>query len=93
MAPHKRKKTKHLTAAQRLGQLRLPVGGACPFVPPKGWNSNMPLPRGPNNSYIDRRGREWVKGRSITPGEPFEWDVQVPPDLHKNISLGGDVTH
>ena len=53
----------------------------------------MPLPRGPNNGYIDRRGHEWVKGRSITAGEPFEWDVQIPPNLHKNVSLGGDVTH
>ena len=35
MAPHKRKKQKHLTASQRLGQLRLPVGGTCPFVPPR----------------------------------------------------------
>jgi len=93
MAPHRRKKKATPTIDQRLAQLRLPVGGTFPFLPPKGWNAAMPLPRGPNNGYIDRAGREWVKGRSITPGEPFEWDVQIPPNLHQNVSLGGDITH
>ena len=93
MAPHRRKKKKVPAASEKLRQLRLPIAGEFPFVPPKNWNPAMPLPRGPANGYIDRQGREWVKGRSITPGEPFEWDVQIPPDLHQNVSLRGDITH
>jgi hypothetical protein len=53
----------------------------------------MPLPRGPRRGYIDAQGHEWVKGRSITPGEPFEWDVQIPPHWHQNVSLEGRITH
>jgi filamentous hemagglutinin len=91
MAPHRRKKRK--PAKDPLLKARLPIGGDFPFIPPKGWTPNMPLPRGPRNGYMDRFGREWIKGRSITRGEPFEWDVQIPPNLHQNVSLAGKITH
>ena len=68
-------------------------GGKVRYVPPKNWHPSEPLPRGPNNGYMDKFGNEWTKGPSRTAGEAFEWDVQLPGGGHWNISLKGIVTH
>ena len=79
--------------------------GRIRYVPPEGYDPSSPLPRGEGNGYIDRFGNEWVKGPSRTPGEPYEWDVQLSRQgkaqlgwlsrdgEHINVSLGGRVTH
>lgn len=75
-----------------LRSLHLPTHGECRFVPPRNWSANQPLPRGERNGYVDRSGREWVKGRSVTKGEYFEWDVQLPHG-HLNVDWSGSITH
>lgn len=59
----------------------------------------------PNNGYLDRFDNEWVHGPSRTPGQNFEWDVQLSESgqkqfkwlignkNHLNISLDGRITH
>ena len=85
----------------------LPNQGRIRYVPPRGYNPESPLPRGPQGGYIDRFGNEWVVGPSRTQGQPFEWDVQLSrtgrsqigwlsPDgnmAHVNVSPLGEVTH
>lgn len=83
----------------------LPTSGRIRYVPPTNWHSSEPLPRGPGGGYTDRFGNEWRRGPSRTPGEPFEWDVQLgrnatpgmrqlsPDGRHVNVSLKGKVTH
>jgi RHS repeat-associated protein len=83
----------------------LPGQGRIRYVPPRGYNPAVPLPRGPQGGYIDRFGNEWVVGPSHTPGHPFEWDVQLSHSgraqigwlsrdgNHVNISPLGEVTH
>jgi RHS repeat-associated protein len=83
----------------------LPSQGRIRYVPPEGYNPASPLPRGPNGGYIDRFGNEWVVGPSRTPGQPFEWDVQLSSTgqeqigwlsrdgAHVNVSPLGEVTH
>jgi len=80
------------TAAQVLASLHLPTTGVA-FEPPKNWFATQPLPRGPQNGYVDRHGREWVRGPSRTAGEHFEWDVQLPRGGHLNVDWGGTITH
>jgi RHS repeat-associated protein len=87
------------------GGVGLPQQGRIRYVPPKGYDPRNPLPRGPNNGYVDRFGNEWVKGPSRTAGEPVEWDVQLSPTgqaqlgwasrdgSHLNVSLEGRITH
>jgi RHS repeat-associated protein len=89
----------------RLKNAQLPTRGKVRYIPPEGYSPGQPLPRGPNNGYIDRFGNEWLKGPSRTPGQPFEWDVQLGKNTtngvrwasrdgkHLNVSLGGEVTH
>jgi len=73
---------------------KLPASGQVPFLPPKTWKPGQALPRGLNNGYLDRFGREWIKGRSITPGQPFEWDVQINEGAdHINVDLNSNVSH
>ena len=74
-------------------RLHLPTAGQVPFVPRKNWRPSQPMPRGPQNGFIDRQGREWVKGPSRTSGEAFEWDVQLFDGTHLNVSLTGTITH
>ena len=93
------------TTSARINAAQLPTSGRVRYIPPKGYSPGTPLPRGPNNGYIDRFGNEWVKGPSRTPGQPFEWDVQLgrgatdgirwasPDGKHLNVSLDGEVTH
>lgn len=89
----------------RINYAELPNEGKIRYVPPKGYEASMPLPRGQNNGYIDRFGNEWVKGPSRTEGQPFEWDVQLSRQgrnqlgwatrdgSHLNVSLDGKITH
>lgn len=78
----------------RIREARLPASGHFPFVPPGNWSPTQPLKRGPNGGYLDRLDREWVKGRSITPGQPFEWDVQIDGGRsHINVDLNGNISH
>ncbi len=89
----------------RLKAAKLPTTGKIRFVPERGYNSANPIPKG-NKGYKDRFGNEWVKGPSRTPGQPFEWDVQLPkhggdslfrklsPDgKHVNVTLDGRISH
>nr|WP_232062354.1 polymorphic toxin type 17 domain-containing protein [Variovorax sp. PBS-H4] len=83
----------------------LPSTGRIRFVPPTNYNPASPLPRGPQNGFVDRFGNEWVAGPSRTAGHPFEWDVQLSPTgreqigwlsrdgRHVNVSPFGEVTH
>ncbi|MFF6011244.1 hemagglutinin repeat-containing protein [Rahnella sp. R3(2024)] len=89
----------------RTKYVQLPNEGKIRYVPPEGYSASQPLPRGPNNGYIDKFGNEWVKGPSRTAGQAFEWDVQLSrtgkaqlgwatrDGSHLNISLDGKITH
>jgi|GEM_PF-2337795 len=89
----------------RLKNARLPIEGLIRFVPKKGYNPSVPLPRGPQHGFLDRFGNEWVPGPSRTEGQPFEWDVQLSErgraqighlsrdGKHVNVSLDGRITH
>lgn len=68
-----------------LRSLNLPTSGEFPFVPPKNWHPIQPLPRGQRGGYLDRKFREWIKGRSITPGQL--------PKTHINVDWSGRITH
>nr|WP_246872816.1 polymorphic toxin type 17 domain-containing protein [Pantoea ananatis] len=89
----------------RIKYVELPTRGKIRFVPDSNYSSSNPLPRGPNNGYLDKFGNEWVKGPSRTAGQAFEWDVQLSPKgraqlgwatrdgSHLNVSLDGKITH
>jgi hypothetical protein len=93
------------TITGRINAAELPTSGRIRFVPPQNYSPSQPLPRGPQNGYIDRFGNEWVRGPSRTVGEAFEWDVQLShtgrkqigwlsrDGMHVNVSLRGHVTH
>jgi hypothetical protein len=99
--------SQRLRAAGPSDEFGLPTQGRIRFVPEEGYNPLRPLPRGPNGGYIDRFGNEWVVGPSRTPGQPFEWNLQLSrtgqaqlgwlsPDenmAHINVSPLGEVTH
>jgi hypothetical protein len=74
---------------------KLPTEGDVTFEAPKKWNPSEPLPRGDQNGFVDKLGREWVKGPSRTAGESFEWDVQLNDGTgrHINVSWTGKITH
>ena len=72
---------------------KLPTEGEVKYEPPRNWHPSEPLPRGDQNGFIDRLGREWTKGPSRTPGEHFEWDVQLRNGNHLNVSWNGRITH
>jgi filamentous hemagglutinin len=93
------------TMKGRLKHAQLPTTGKIRFVPRANYNPSQPLPRGPNGGYLDRFGNERLRGPSRTPGQPFEWDVQIGQNAtpgfralsrdgkHVNVSLDGEVTH
>ena len=82
----------------------LPTKGKIRYVPPKDRKPSTPLPK-KSGGYVDRFGNTWKKGPSRTPGEPFEWDVQLSKTgkdkigwltrdgSHANVSLTGRITH
>lgn len=82
----------------------LPTRGKIRYVPPKDWHPSEPLRRGHLNGrrgFLDRHGNVWARGPSRTPGEHFEWDVQLARPRrffgvnvgHLNISWSGEITH
>ncbi|WP_211229693.1 polymorphic toxin type 17 domain-containing protein, partial [Arsenophonus nasoniae] len=89
----------------RINHVQLPNTGKIRYVPPEGYSPSQPLPRGPNNGYIDKFKNEWVKGPSRTAGQSFEWDIQLSSQgksqlgwatrdgSHLNVSLDGKITH
>ncbi|WP_348984752.1 MULTISPECIES: polymorphic toxin type 17 domain-containing protein [Enterobacter] len=89
----------------RIKYVELRTQGKIRFVPDSNYSPSNPLPRGPNNGYLDKFGNEWVKGPSRTAGQAFEWDVQLSPKgkaqlgwatrdgSHLNVSLDGRITH
>jgi hypothetical protein len=94
-----------LSKKEVLKKLNLPTTGKIRFVPPDWWSPGQQLPKGPNGGYLDKFGNEWVKGRSVTPGQSWEWDVQLSSTgksqlgwlskdgKHVNVSWDGEVTH
>jgi filamentous hemagglutinin len=88
-----RKKKKKRTAEEVFRDLRLPTSGEVVFTPPRGWHPSQPLPRGPQNGYMDAQDREWTKGPTRTTGQHFEWDVQLPAGGHLNVDWDGNITH
>lgn len=107
VAPGSLGSTRVWSMSARLKAVRLPTSGRIRFVPPRNYHPSRPLPRGPNNGFVDRFGNEWVHGPPRTRGEPFEWDVQLsrtgreqlgwlsrdPNQAHINVSLRGRVSH
>jgi Novel toxin 17 len=86
--------SENLTPEQEaLQKLNLPYQGEFPFLPPKRWRPKQPLHGPSTGGYYDLRGRLWKKGRSVTKGQHFEWDVQVPGGSHVNVDWTGRVTH
>ncbi len=89
----------------RIKYVELPTQGKIRFVPDSNYSPSNPLPRGPNNGYLDKFGNEWVKGPSRTARQAFEWDVQLSPKgktqlgwatidgSHLNISLDERITY
>lgn len=78
---------------EALAKYGLPSGGDFPFVAPKGWHPTMRLWPGGDQGFVDAKGRLWKRGRSITPGQPFEWDVQLRDSSHLNVDLEGHISH
>ena len=56
----------------RVKYVQLPTKGKIRFIPAETYSPTNPLPRGPNNGYLDKFGNEWVKGPSRTAGQAFE---------------------
>ncbi len=93
------------TTRARVKAAQLPTTGKNRYIPPKTYSPGSPLLRGPNKGFLDKFGNEWLKGRSITPGQPFEWDVQLGAKAtpgfrnlsrdgrHVNVTLDGRISH
>lgn len=88
----------------RLKKARLPVEGPFHFTPEAGWDPRNPIKRNKEKmGYVDDSGNVWCKGPSRTPGQPFEWDVQLSPrskwhkfskdGRHINVTLDGRLSH
>ncbi|MGO9109181.1 MAG: polymorphic toxin type 17 domain-containing protein [Thermoguttaceae bacterium] len=61
----------------------MPKRGYYRYMPPRGYNSASPLPKGPRGGYLDRFGNEWQEGPAHglahSSGHLGEWDVQLCP--------------
>lgn len=88
----------------RLKKARLPVEGPFHFRPKAGWDPRNPIKWNKEKmGYVDDSGNVWCKGPSRTPGQPFEWDVQLAPGSswrrfskdgkHINVTLDGRLSH
>jgi len=89
----------------KVNYVQLLTEGKIRFILAETYSPTNPLPRGPNNRYLDKFGNEWVKGPSRTVGQAFEWDVQFSSKgrtqlgwasrdgSHLNVSLDGKITH
>lgn len=82
------------TTKSRLKDQQLPTEGKIRFVPREDYTPSNPLNKGVNKGFYDRFGNEWKKGPSRTPGEPFEWDVQLSQKGKQQLGhLSRDVGH
>jgi filamentous hemagglutinin len=81
------------TVEEVLKKHLLPSSGPERFVPPKNWHPSQPLHRGAQKGFMDDKGREYKKGPPRTPGQHFEWDVQLPGGGHLNVDWDGNITH
>jgi hypothetical protein len=93
------------TKKARVKAAQLPTTGKIRFVLDEDYRASNLILRGKRNGYLDKFGNEWVAGPSRTPGELFEWDVQLSPlgrkklgwasrdGKHLNVSLKGRITH
>jgi hypothetical protein len=88
----------------KLKQARLPTEGDFQFRPRRDWNpSNRISWDKEKRGFVDRSKNVWRKGPSRTPGQPFEWDVQLAPGSswkefsrdgkHLNVTLDGRLSH
>ncbi|HBI02456.1 MAG TPA: wall-associated protein [Paenibacillaceae bacterium] len=72
---------------------RFPTTGKIRYVPPDNWSPSQSLPKR-DNGYIDKFGNIWVKGPSRTPGQQFEWDVQLSKTGRRQLGhLSRDGSH
>lgn len=92
--------TPPLSKRGKLKKAKLPISGPFRFRPdPRNtlkWDSEQ-------LAYVDRFQNRWRKGPSRTPGQPFEWDVQLDPSSawtkyskdgkHLNVNLDGYLSH
>ncbi|MDP9386367.1 MAG: polymorphic toxin type 17 domain-containing protein, partial [Actinomycetota bacterium] len=88
----------------RLKKAMLPMRGKFRFIPDKEWDPRSPI-RWDNvkKGYVDKEKNVWTKGPSRTPGQPFEWDVQLDEGSnwrkfskdgkHLNVTLDGRISH
>ncbi|MDP9386565.1 MAG: polymorphic toxin type 17 domain-containing protein, partial [Actinomycetota bacterium] len=94
------------TKEEVLTELRLPHGKGVPFAfePDPKWRPEQRLKWDPEQrGYVDAKRDVWRKGPSRTPGDPFEWDVQLrktsrwqrhsKDGKHVNINLSGRISH
>ena len=102
-------KKDHPSKKSLIKDAELPTQGSIRYVPPKDLKPAEGLPevpvRGGKIGYRDRFGNIWVAGPSRTPGQNFEWDVQLSnkgreqigwltrDGSHANVSLDGRITH
>ena len=92
------------TTESRLKKAKLPMEGEFQFDVGKRYRPEEPIPWvKEGRGFKDAKGNVWRKGPSRTPGEPFEWDIQLGKDSkwkkysrdgkHINVSLSGRLTH
>ncbi|HSC24654.1 MAG TPA: polymorphic toxin type 17 domain-containing protein [Candidatus Babeliales bacterium] len=99
----------HKSIKRLIKDAKLPTKGKLWYVPPKKLHISDGLPRtrwhDKRTGFIDRFDNVWLRGKSRTIGQDFEWDVQLSPqgqskvgwmtrdNSHLNVSLNGRVTH
>lgn len=88
----------------RLRKAKLPTNGRFHFQPDPHWDPRDPIEWDKEGlGYVDAFDNVWRKGPSRTPGQPFEWDVQLHPSStwrrfskdgkHLNVTLDGRLSH
>lgn len=88
----------------RLKKAKLPTDGRFHFQPDPRWDPRSPIKWDKVGlGYVDAFHNVWRKGPSRTPGQPFEWDVQLHPSSnwrrfskdgkHLNVTLDGRLSH
>lgn len=94
------------TIKSRIQKEMLPQEGRIRFIPREDYNPSNRLPVDTaTNGFKDKFNNVWKKGPSRTPGEAFEWDVQLSESgklqlgwlsrdgKYINVSLKGRITH
>ena len=94
------------TVKSRIQREMLPQEGRIRFIPDKHYDPSNRLPIDTvTKGFKDKFDNIWTKGPSRTPGEAFEWDVQLSESgklqlgwlsrdgKYINVSLKGRITH